>query len=77
VLTGVELMQGIEQFGRWNIQEFIARSQDTKDVLTYLRAERVLEMVKAMPFMTADLVVFERRINLPSISEEIREKNQH
>jgi hypothetical protein len=70
-------MQGIEQFGRWNIQEFIARSQDTKDVLTYLRAERVLEMVKAMPFMTADLVVFERRINLPSISEEIREKNQH
>ncbi len=77
MLTGVELMQGIEQFGRWNIQEFIARSQDTKDVLTYLRAERVLEMVKAMPFMTADLVVFERRINLPSISEEIREKNQH
>ena len=77
MLTGVELMQGIEQFDRWNIQEFIARSQDTKDVLTYLRAERVLEMVKATPFMTADLVVFERRTNLPSISEEIREKNQH
>jgi len=76
VLTGVELMQGIEQFGRWNIQEFVARSQDTKDVLTYLRAERVLEMVKAMPFMTADLVVFERRTNLPSISEEIRGKSQ-
>jgi hypothetical protein len=69
-------MQGIEQFGRWNIQEFVARSQDTKDVLTYLRAERVLEMVKAMPFMTADLVVFERRTNLPSISEEIRGKSQ-
>ena len=76
MLTGVELMQGIEQFGRWNIQEFVARSQDTKDVLTYLRAERVLEMVKAMPFMTADLVVFERRTNLPSISEEIRGKSQ-
>jgi hypothetical protein len=77
VLTGVELMQGIEQFGRWNIQEFVARSQDTKDVLTYLRVERVLEMVKAMPFMTADLVVFERRTNLPSISEEIRGESQH
>ena len=77
MLTGVELMQGIEQFGRWNIQEFVARSQDTRDVLTYLRAERVLEMVKAMPFMTADLVVFERRTNLPSISEEIRGESQH
>lgn len=77
MLTGVELMQGIEQFGRWNIQEFVARSQDTKDVLTYLRVERVLEMVKAMPFMTADLVVFERRTNLPSISEEIRGESQH
>jgi len=77
VLTSVELMQGIEQFGRWNIQEFIARSQDTKDVLVYLRAERVLEMVKAMPFVTADLVVFERRTNLPSISEEIRGESQY
>ena len=77
MLTSVELMQGIEQFGRWNIQEFIARSQDTKDVLVYLRAERVLEMVKAMPFVTADLVVFERRTNLPSISEEIRGESQY
>ena len=77
MLTGVELMQGIEQFGRWNIQEFIARSQDTKDVLAYLRAERVLEMVKAMPFVTADLVVFERRTNLPSTPEEIRGESQY
>jgi hypothetical protein len=68
MLTGVELMLGIEQFGRWNIQEFVARSQNTKDVLTYLRAERVLEMVKVMPFVTVDLVSFERRTSLPPIS---------
>ena len=71
MLTGVELMQGIEQFGRWNIQEFVARSQNTKDVLTYLRAERVLEMVKAMPFVTADLVSFEKRTSILPISDEI------
>jgi hypothetical protein len=71
MLTGVELMLGIEQFGRWNIQEFVARSQDTKDVLTYLRAERVLEMVKVMPFVTVDLVSFERRTGFPAISDEI------
>jgi hypothetical protein len=31
------------------------------DVITYLRAERSLEMVKAMPFVTGDLVSFEKR----------------
>jgi hypothetical protein len=33
-------------------------------------------MVRVMPFMTADLVVFERRTNLPSISEEMRGESQ-
>ena len=46
MLTGVELMQWIEQFGRWNVQEFVAGSQDMMDVLIYLRAERILEMNK-------------------------------
>ena len=71
MLTGAELMLGIEQFGRWNIQDFVARSQDTKDVLTYLRAERVLEMVKVMPFVTVDSVSFERRTSLLPICDEI------
>ncbi len=61
MLTGVELMQWIENFGRWNVQEFVAKRQDMRDVLTYLRAERSLEMVKVMPFVTADLVSFEKR----------------
>jgi hypothetical protein len=61
MLTGVELMQWIENFGRWNVQELVAKRQDMRDVLTYLRAERSLEMVKVMPFVTADLVSFEKR----------------
>ncbi len=61
MLTGVELMQWIEHFGRWHVQEFVAKRQDMRDVLTYLRAERSLEMVKAMPFVTGDLVSFEKR----------------
>jgi len=69
MLTGVELMQWIEQFGRWNVQEFLAKSQDMRDVLTYLRAERVLEMVKVMPFVTADLVSFEKRTSFPPVAE--------
>jgi hypothetical protein len=68
MLTGVELMQWIEDFGRWNVQEFVSRRQDMGDVLTYLRAERVLEMVKAMPFVTADTVSFEKRTSLTPIA---------
>ncbi|HXX34756.1 MAG TPA: hypothetical protein VEM15_09810 [Thermodesulfobacteriota bacterium] len=65
MLTGAELMQWIEQFGRWNVQDFLAKSQDMRDVLTYLRVERVLEMVKVMPFVTADTISFEKRASFP------------
>ena len=71
MLSDVELMLWIEQFGRWNVQEFVAKSQDMRDVLTYLRAERSLELAKVMPFATVDLVRFESRISLPAISDEI------
>ncbi len=69
MFTGEELMQWIEHFGRWNVQEFVTRRQDMGDVLTYLRAERVLEMVKAMPFVTADTVSFEKRTSLTPTTE--------
>ena len=64
MLSGAELMQWIEHFGRWNVQEYVVKSPDMGDVLTYLRAERVLQMVRAMPFVTADTLSFEKRTNL-------------
>ncbi len=70
MLTGVELMQWIEQFGRWNVQELVAKRQDMRDVITYLRAERSLELAKVMPFVTADSVSFEKRTNFPLVAEE-------
>jgi len=70
MLTGVELMQWIEQFGRWNVQEFVVESRDMRDVLTYLKAERTLELAKVMPFVTADSVSFEKRTSFPPIAEE-------
>jgi hypothetical protein len=66
MLIGIELTQGIEQFGRWNVQEFVAGNQDMMDVLIYLRAERILEMTKVMSFVTVDSVNFEKRASLPS-----------
>jgi len=77
MLISEELILGIEQYGRWNIQGFVAESQDMMDVLIYLRAERSLEMSKVMSFVTVDSVTFEKKTNLPSVSEEIRGQSQH
>ena len=59
MLTDGELMQWIEHFGRWNVQEFVARRQDMSDVLTYLRAERSLELSKIMAFVSSESVSLE------------------
>ena len=77
MLISEELMLGIEQYGRWNFQEFVAESQDMMDVLIYLRGERILEMSQVMSFVTVDSVTFERRTSLSSISGEIRGQSQH
>ena len=42
MLTDGELMEWIEHFGRWNVQELVAKRQDMRDVITYLGAERSL-----------------------------------
>jgi hypothetical protein len=71
MLRDVELMLWIEQFGRWNVQEFVAKRQDMmRDVLTYLKAERKFELAKVMPFVTSDSVSFEKRTGFPLIAEE-------
>ncbi len=70
MLSDVELMLWIKQFGRWNLQEFIAQIQDLRDVLTYLRAERNLELAKVMPFVTSDSISFQKRTCFTPIAEE-------
>ncbi len=67
MLTEIDLMQWIEHFGRWNVQELVAQRQDLWDVITYLRAERSLELAKGMAFVTSDSVRFERE-ELSSLS---------
>ena len=70
MLTDGELMQWIEQFGRWNVQEFVAKNRYLSDVLTDLKVERSLELAKIMPFMTSDSFSFERRTAFSLIAEE-------
>ena len=60
MFTGEELMEWIEHFGRGNVQELVTKRRDVWDVITYLRAERNLELAKTVAFVTSDLVRFER-----------------
>jgi len=76
MLMGEELMHGIEHFGRWHTQEFVARSQEMVDVLTYLRAERALEMFKVVSFVTADSYHFSRRTDSSASSDEFSGTSQ-
>ena len=76
MLIDEELMLGIVRYGRWSVQEFVAQSQDIRDVLTYLRVERALEMAKVMPFVTVDTVSFDRRTSPPPISGTIGGESQ-
>ncbi len=71
MFMGEELMHGIEHFGRWHTQEFVARSQEITDVLTYLRAERTLEMFKAVSFVTVDSIHFSKKTDPQPSSDEI------
>jgi len=77
MFMGEELIRGIEHFGRWHTQEFVARSQEMIDVLTYLRAERTLEMFKVVSFITVDSIHFSRRTNLSPVSDEVRGRGEH
>ena len=70
MLTDGELMQWMEQFGRCNVQEFVAQSPYMTDVLTYLKVERSLELAKVMPFVTSDSVRFQKRTSLAPIAQE-------
>jgi hypothetical protein len=71
MFMGEELLRGIEHYGRWHMQEFIARSQEMIDVLTYLRAERTLEMFKVVSFTTVDSLHFSKRTNPSPTSDEV------
>jgi hypothetical protein len=56
-----ELMSSIMRYGRGNIQDFVARSQSMSDVISYIQAERFLEINMITSFVTSDMIHFERR----------------
>ena len=76
MLKGKELISGIEQYGRWNVQEFVTRSRDITDVFTYLKVEKLFEMFNAATFVTKDSVNFEKRTGLPFLTDKARKETK-
>jgi len=77
MLKGKELLFGMEQYGRWNVLEFVTRSRDITDVVTYLKVERIFEMFSAATFITKDSVNFERRTGIPFLVENTNKETQN
>ncbi len=55
-----EVMAGLIRFGRGNVQDFIAKSSDVNDVVTYLWVELGFNLARLSSFETTDLVTFKK-----------------
>jgi hypothetical protein len=63
-----DLMQFLLCYGRGMSQDFVTRSDNVNDVIYYLRAECEFEILKLTSFVTTNLIHFEKRTVLSSIS---------
>jgi hypothetical protein len=61
MIRNEEFMSGIMKYGRESAREFMARSQDMSDVISYMQAERYIELMKMISFVTTNLVTFEKK----------------
>jgi hypothetical protein len=68
MIRNEDLMQLLLCYGRGMSQDFVTRSSNINDVIYYLRAECEFEILKLTSFVTTNLIHFEKRTALSSIS---------
>ncbi len=68
MIRNEDLMQLLLCYGRGMSQDFVTRSDNINDVIYYLRAECEFEILKLTSFVTTNLIHFEKRTGLSSIS---------
>ena len=56
-----ELMSGIVRYGRGNMQDLVARTKSTSDVISYIQAERYLEFTNLVSYVTTNMVDFKKK----------------
>jgi hypothetical protein len=69
-----EVIAGLIRFGRGNVQDFIARSSDVNDVVTYLWVELGFNLARLLSFETTDLVTFKKN-NLAYTLYQAKDQN--
>ena len=60
-----ELVQGLVSYGRGVVQDFVAKSTNLSDVISYLQAERGLEMGHLVSHVTTNLFDFQPKNIIP------------
>ena len=72
------LMSGLIRFGRGNVQDFIVRSNDVNDVVTYLWVELGFNLARLSSFETTDLVTFKKNnLGSPRVKRKTRAINRY
>jgi len=61
MLRNEELMSGLIRFGQGNMHDFIVRSNDVNDAVTYLWVELGFDLARVSSFETTNLVTFEKK----------------
>jgi uncharacterized protein YrrD len=56
-----ELMSGLTRLGRENLNDFVVRSSDVNDAITYLWVELGFDLARVSSFETTNLVTFEKK----------------
>jgi hypothetical protein len=69
-------MAGLIRFGRENVQDFIARSKDVNDVVTYLWVELGFNLARVSSFETTDLVTFKKNNLIFTLYQANNQGNQ-
>jgi uncharacterized protein YrrD len=59
VLRNEELMSGLIRFGQGNVHDFIVRSNDVNNALTYLWVELGFDIARVSSFKAVNFVTFE------------------
>ena len=61
MIASDDLMQYLIAYGRGPVQDFVTRSPNIQDAVSYIQVERNLEVLRLTSFVTTDLVSFEKR----------------
>ena len=59
-----DLMSGIVQYGRGNMLDLVTRTKSMGDVISYIQAERYLELTNLIEYVTTNMIDFKKKTDV-------------